>query len=113
MIARSVRRGGLARRADAAEADLTVRTTLELDEELLLRLRRFVPPRGLSRFLNQALAEKIALLEQRERESNPAGWAARFEPEPRLVAAGAVAELADGEQPDSAWYALDPEGWSE
>lgn len=33
------------------------RTTVYLDEELVARLRRVIPPRGLNRFINGALAE--------------------------------------------------------
>jgi hypothetical protein len=47
---------------------MVVRTTVHLQEELLMRARRFVPQRGMSRFLNQALAEKLAALERQELE---------------------------------------------
>jgi hypothetical protein len=45
-----------------------MRTTVDLDAELHVRLRRLVPERGLNRFINQAVAEKVAALEQQEIE---------------------------------------------
>ena len=75
-----------------------VRTTLELDEEILRRLRRFVPQRGLSRFLNQTIAEKVVAFEQREREEGLRQ--SMFDP-------------SESEQLALTLYAVDPEGWSE
>ncbi len=45
-----------------------VRTTVHLEQELVVRARRVVPPRGLNRFVNEALAEKLDLLEQQKTE---------------------------------------------
>ena len=47
-----------------------MRTTVYLDEKLNDRLRRFVPRRGLNRFINQALAEKLEALELQEIEAD-------------------------------------------
>ena len=41
---------------------MAMRTTIYVDESLIARLRRFVPSRGLNRFVNEALAEKVAAL---------------------------------------------------
>lgn len=48
---------------------MSTRTTIYLDEELLARARRFVPTRGLSQFVTDLLAERIAELEQAELEA--------------------------------------------
>jgi len=56
---------------------MTTKTTVTLDEEPLLRLREFVPQRGLSRFINETLAEKLAALErQRIEEEMKEGYIA-------------------------------------
>lgn len=47
---------------------MAVRTTIYLDEKLINRLRRLLPPRHLNRFVNEALAEKVAALERAETE---------------------------------------------
>lgn len=48
---------------------MSVRTTIQLEADLLTRLRQLVPPRGLSRFVNKGVAKKIAAIEQREIEA--------------------------------------------
>jgi Arc/MetJ family transcription regulator len=48
---------------------MPVRTTVHLDEALLERARRRISPHGLSRLINEALAEKIAALERQEIEA--------------------------------------------
>jgi hypothetical protein len=51
------------------EVGMTVRTTIHLDEQLLARLRRAIPPRGLSRFINETLVEKIEVIERQQIEA--------------------------------------------
>jgi hypothetical protein len=74
-----------------------VRTTLYLDDDLNERLRRLVPPRGLNRFINDAVAEKIRALEEQ-----------------RIVAEmreGYVATRADRDELASDWESVELEGW--
>lgn len=42
------------------------RTTIYLDENLRARLQHVVPARGLNRFINDAVAEKVAALEHEQ-----------------------------------------------
>ncbi len=44
------------------------RTTVYLDDGLRERLQQVVPPRKLNRFINEAVVEKVAALEQRQLE---------------------------------------------
>ncbi len=78
---------------------MTIRTTVHLDEDVLARVRRRVPQRGLSRFVNQAMTEKIEALEQREIE------AAMIE--------GYLASGEDQRDVDDDWRALEVEEWPE
>lgn len=74
-----------------------MRTTLYLDDDLNERLRRLVPPRGLNRFINDAVAEKIRALEEQ-----------------RIVAEmreGYVATRADRDELASDWESVELEGW--
>jgi hypothetical protein len=74
-----------------------VRTTLYLDDDLNERLRRLVPPRGLNRFINDAVAEKIRALEEQ-----------------RIVAEmreGYVATRADRDELASSWESVELERW--
>jgi hypothetical protein len=75
----------------------STRTTLYLDDELNDRLRRFVPPRGLNRFINEALAEKVGALERREIEEN--------------MKEGYLAVARDRAELNSDWEAVDIENW--
>ena len=47
---------------------MPVRTTLHLDEQVLESVRRYVPACGLSRFINQTLAEKAEAMERKRIE---------------------------------------------
>jgi predicted transcriptional regulator len=47
---------------------VSVRTTVYLDDELVRRLKRLLPPRRLNRLVNEALAEKVEALERAELE---------------------------------------------
>ena len=48
---------------------MAVRTTVQLESDLARRLREFVPSRGLNRFINQAVAEKLGALERARLEA--------------------------------------------
>jgi len=48
---------------------MPTRTTVYLDEALVMRARRLVPARGLSQLVNDLLAERVAELEQAELEA--------------------------------------------
>ena len=48
---------------------MAVRTTVLLESDLARRLREFVPSRGLNRFINQAVAEKLGALERVQLEA--------------------------------------------
>ncbi len=76
---------------------MPVRTTIQLDDEVIGRVRRLVPPRGLSRFVNDAL---VARVEQIERE--------RIEADMRE---GYIATRADRQLLNEDWGAIDGEGW--
>lgn len=78
---------------------MAVRTTVHLNEELLARLRPFVPPRGLSRFVNQAMAEKVEALERHEIE--------------QAMIEGYLASREDQRDIDEDWRVVDLEGWPE
>lgn len=43
---------------------MMIRTTIYLDESVLARIRRLIPPRGLSQLINELLLERIMQLEQ-------------------------------------------------
>jgi len=45
-----------------------VRTTIYLDEGVRERLQRLIPPRKMNHFIKAAVADKVALLEQRQLE---------------------------------------------
>lgn len=76
---------------------MVVRTTIQVDEELLARLQRFVSRRGLSRFINQAVAEKIDALER-----------AAVEAEMRE---GYLATASDRADLNREWEVVDVESW--
>ena len=73
------------------------KTTVHLDDALVERLRRHVPPRRLNRFINQTLAEKIDALERAQVEA--------------AMREGYVATRADREELATDWDVLDAEGW--
>jgi predicted transcriptional regulator len=79
--------------------NMSVRTTIQIEAELLTRLRQLVPARGLSRFVNEAVAEKIAAIERREIE------AAMIE--------GYRASADEQRDVHDDWRSLDVESWPE
>ncbi|MBI3979235.1 MAG: hypothetical protein HY331_13715 [Chloroflexi bacterium] len=74
-----------------------VRTTIQLDEELLARLRRLLPPRSLNRFINEAVAEKVAELERQRIE--------------QAMKEGYLATQDERVEVDRDWQVVDVEGW--
>ena len=76
---------------------MPTRTTVYLEEDLLDRLRQLLPPRGLNRFVNQAVAEKIAALERAQIEA--------------AMAEGYLATRADRAALAREWDAVDHEDW--
>jgi predicted transcriptional regulator len=76
-----------------------MRTTIYLDEDLNVRLRRLVPHRGLNRFINEAVAEKVEALERQ-----------RIEKE---MMEGYLAASVDREELARDWEVIDLEGWPE
>jgi hypothetical protein len=78
---------------------MAVRTTIHLDEALLARVRKFVPERGLSRFINQALDEKASALERQQIEA--------------AMKEGYIATRADRAALNEDWGVVDVEGWPE
>lgn len=76
-----------------------MRTTVYLDDELNARLREFVPGRGLNRFINEAVAEKVSSLEkERIRQAMREGY---------------LATAADRAELNKDWEVVDVEGWPE
>ena len=70
-----------------------------LDDQLNARLREFVPDRGLNRFISEAVAEKVAALEE-ERLL-------------REMKEGYIATAAESDEIAKDWEAVDLEGWPE
>jgi len=78
---------------------MPIRTTIHLDERVLDRLRLFVPPRGLSRFINEAMADKLATLERERLEAE--------------MQEGYIATREDRAELNVDWSVVDLEGWTE
>lgn len=76
---------------------MSTRTTIYLDEELLVRVRRFVPPRGLSQLVTNLLAERIAELEQAELEAQ--------------MREGYLAVRQERRELNADWEVVDGENW--
>ncbi|MBI2940067.1 MAG: hypothetical protein HYY04_06465 [Chloroflexi bacterium] len=76
---------------------MPVKTTIYLDEELLGRVRRLLPSRGLNRFINEALAEKVDALERQQIE--------------QAMREGYLASQRERADLDRDWEAVDVEGW--
>ncbi len=76
---------------------MATRTTVYLDESLLDRVRRFVPPRGLSQLLNELLAERLDQLEQAEIEAQ--------------MREGYLAVKEERQELNRDWQTVDGEDW--
>jgi hypothetical protein len=77
--------------------DIMTRTTIYLDESILLRVRRFVPARGLSQLVNTLLAEHIRQLEQAAIEEQ--------------MREGYIATRQERQALNRDWEVIDGEGW--
>jgi hypothetical protein len=78
---------------------MPIRTTVHLQEDLLVRVRQLVPSRGLSRFINETLAEKLDALEREQVEA--------------AMREGYIATRGDRAALNEDWGVLDTEGWPE
>ena len=76
---------------------MPTRTTVYLDEALVVRARRLVPTRGLSQLVNDLLAERVAKLEQAELEAQ--------------MREGYIATRQDRQELNADWQMIDGEGW--
>lgn len=76
-----------------------MRTTIYLDDDTLDRLRREVPPRGLSQFINAAVVEKLAAIERKRIDE--------------LAKEGYLATAADRDKLNKDWEIVDLENWPE
>lgn len=76
---------------------MTTRTTIYLDDSLLLRIRRYIPQRGLSQFVNEMLLERIAQFEQAEIEAQ--------------MREGYLATRQERQEINADWQVVDEEGW--
>jgi hypothetical protein len=76
---------------------MPTRTTIYLDEALVVRARRLVPARGLSQLVNELLAERIAELEQAELENQ--------------MREGYIATRQERQELNADWHIADAEGW--
>jgi hypothetical protein len=84
-----------------------MRTTVRLDQQVLERSRRFIPPRGLSRFINQAVAEKLEALERQEVE------ALTRQQLKADLREGYIATRLEHAEVDADWKAIEVESWRE
>ena len=73
------------------------RTTIYLDETVLVRIRRFIPARDLSQIVNELLLERIAQLEQAEIEAQ--------------MREGYLATRQKRQDLNQEWQVVDGEGW--
>jgi predicted transcriptional regulator len=73
------------------------RTTVYLDDGVRERMQRLVPPRKLNRFINDAVAEKVAALEQQQFE--------------QAMKEGYLATNDDRAALNRDWDAVDVERW--
>jgi hypothetical protein len=78
---------------------MPVRTTVHLEEDVLVRVRQLVPSRGLSRFINETLAEKLDALERQRVED--------------AMREGYIATRDDHTTLDEGWTTLDTMDWPE
>ena len=78
---------------------MLVRTTIQIDEGLMARIRPLVGPRKLNRFINDTLAEKVASLEQQRILE--------------LMKEGYLAERIEQAELIDDWAVTETEGWPE
>ena len=78
---------------------MSVRTTVQIDDELMARVRQIVPPRGFNQFVNEALAARTEAIERERLEQE--------------MAEGYLATREDREELNRDWEVVDGEGWPE
>ena len=78
---------------------MAVRTTIHLDASLAARVQRLIAPRGLNRFINEAVAEKVQAIERQRIEDD--------------MREGYIANAARDAEIAADWEAVDLEGWPE
>jgi metal-responsive CopG/Arc/MetJ family transcriptional regulator len=76
---------------------MAIRTTIHLEDDLYTKLKQFTPARGMNRFVNEAVWEKIHRLEQQKIES--------------LMKTGYIATKADRVELNADWQTVDTEEW--
>jgi hypothetical protein len=76
-----------------------VRTTIQLDEELMERVRQLVPARGFNQFVKEAVAARVATIERERIE--------------REMMEGYIAQREEREEMNRDWEHVDIEGWPE
>lgn len=76
---------------------MAVRTTVQIDDALMERVRRLVPSRGFSQFVNEALQARADLIEREQRE--------------RAMIEGYLATRDDREVLARDWEAVEGESW--
>jgi hypothetical protein len=74
-----------------------VRTTVQIDDLLMERVRKIVPPRGFNQFVNEALAARADTVEREALE--------------REMMEGYIATREDRRELNREWEAIDGEGW--
>jgi Arc/MetJ family transcription regulator len=84
-------------KGDGVEGWRQMRTTVQIDEALMARVRRLIPPRGFNQFVNEALAARAHAIERQQLE--------------REMIEGYIATRADREAVATDWEAVDNEGW--
>jgi len=78
---------------------MAVRTTIQIDDELMARVRQIVPPRGFNQFVNEALAARTEAIERERLEHE--------------MAEGYLATRENREELNRDWQVVDGEGWPE
>ena len=76
---------------------MAVRTTVQIDEALMARVRPLIPARGFSKFVNEALAGRVDAIEREQLE--------------REMIEGYIATRDDRDALNLDWQAMDGEGW--
>jgi len=73
---------------------MSVRTTVHLEERLAEKVRQLVPSRGVNRFINEAVAEKVEAIERKKIEDEMReGYIARRDEDLEIAADWEVVDL--------------------
>jgi Arc/MetJ family transcription regulator len=83
----------------ASEHDVSIRTTVQIDDALMARARRLVSARGFSRLVNDALEARVDALEREHIEA--------------VMREGYLATREDRRELNQDWAVVDGEGWPE